>query len=638
MNAEIRHFHLFAGCGGGARGFQDAAGVRVSNLEARMRCIGGVDVDPAAVRDFGRLVGVPGTALDLFTREQYEAFHGHAPPADWREAGPDEIRWAAGGERPHIVFTSSPCKGLSGLLSKKQSQRAKYQALNALTVRGVWLTLEAWADDPPEFILFENVPRIQTRGRPLLDRIVAMLEAYGYAVAETAHDCGEIGGLAQHRQRFLLVARHREKVPPFLYEPPRRRVRSVGEVLGELPLPDDTDAGGPMHRLSRLTWKTWVRLALIPAGRDWRALQDLAIVHHRGLDGSETPGVLRDFALERLDCGAEAIDGDAVPKGRWGHGGTLGVLPWARSSGTVTGRAATTRGAFSVADPRVPGGGWHHGAMGVRGWGEASGAVTGASRPTTGTFAVADPRPARVRAGGKALNNVFQVVRWADRAPTVTTGTGPSSGAASVADPRPAHGWTGGGKYRVVPWAGVSGTVIAGSTTGQGAFAVQDPRPRAWRDGREHYTSGGHYGVMSWDGASGTVVGRAKWDRGPWSVAEPRLPSPRTQGVPLILSLDGTWHRPLTTLELAALQGFPVLPSDGEPLVLDGENMERWRERIGNAVPPPAARAIAETMARTLLLAWSGQTFALSSQPVWVEPWRRAVETAVAVETPGGAA
>lgn len=40
----------------------------------------------------------------------------------------------------------------------------------------------------------------------------------------------------------------------------------------------------------------------------------------------------------------------------------------------------------------------------------------------------------------------------------------------------------------------------------------------------------------------------------------------------------------------------------------------------GNAVPPAAAKAIAEVMGTTLLLSWSGETFVLSSTPVWVRP------------------
>jgi site-specific DNA-cytosine methylase len=72
---EIRHFHLFAGLGGGAKGFNRAQ-PRVGKLRARFRCLGGIDVDPAAMRDFERLTGAPGTVLDLFDREQYRAEDG----------------------------------------------------------------------------------------------------------------------------------------------------------------------------------------------------------------------------------------------------------------------------------------------------------------------------------------------------------------------------------------------------------------------------------------------------------------------------------------------------------------------------------------------------------------------------------
>ncbi|MFY0100080.1 hypothetical protein ABTQ08_21690, partial [Acinetobacter baumannii] len=71
------------------------------------------------------------------------------------------------------------------------------------------------------------------------------------------------------------------------------------------------------------------------------------------------------------------------------------------------------------------------------------------------------------------------------------------------------------------------------------------------------------------------------------------------------------------TLELAALQS---LVDPEEMLELDGLSDQAWRERIGNAVPPAAAEAIASEMGRTLLLAWSGETFQLSAAPIWVRP------------------
>jgi site-specific DNA-cytosine methylase len=587
-SVEIRHFHLFAGLGGGARGFNQGS-ARVGDLEARFRCIGGVDVDAAAVRDFERLAHTKGTLLDLFDREQYCAYHGEEPPAWWREATPQDIQRAAGGERPHIVFLSAPCKGFSGLLSEAKSKTDRYQALNRLTLRGVWLMLEAWADDPPELVLFENVPRLASRGRALLDRIAAMLRAYGYATAETTHDCGELGGLAQSRKRFLLVARHCEKVPPLLYEPPRRALRGVGEVLGHLPLPGTGDAG-VMHRVPALAWKTWVRLAFVEAGSDWRSLNRLAVVDGRLRDYLVVPAMFR---------------------------GGLGVREWGEPAGAVAGESLPLNGAFSVADPRfVQSAKWTDGqAYGVRAWDESSGTVGGKTMPGQGAFAVADPRSAVVR-----HNNVYRIVRWCDASGTVTGSFHPSGGG-GVADPRCPTSYAGKGKYIVTAFDAPANTVIASSTTGQGAFAVADPRSGMAAD-RGAYLSGGHYGVVPWDAPCGAVPAAACHDNGRWSVADPRLPGGDDKLVAIIRALDGTWHRPFTTLELAALQSLfdPEDPAERAAFGLDGSSDSAWRERIGNAVPCAAARAIASEMGRTLLLAWSGETFALSAAPVWVRP------------------
>ncbi|WP_333906554.1 DNA cytosine methyltransferase [Delftia acidovorans] len=577
---EIRHFHLFCGLGGGARGFNRAS-PRVGNLQAKFRCLGGIDVDAASIRDFGRLAGVPGTVLDLFDREQYRTFHGAEPPADWREATAADIQRAAGGERPNIVFLSAPCKGFSGLLSEGKSKTDKYQALNRLTLRGVWLMLEAWSDDPPELVIFENVPRIATRGRHLLDQIVALLRAYGYAVAETTHDCGEIGGLAQSRRRFLLVARHAEKVPSFLYQPRSKPLRAVGDVLGRMLLPGDLRAG-PMHRVPSLQWKTWVRLAFVQAGSDWRSLNRLAV----------EDGALRDYLI--------------VPDM---HAGMLGVQDWTRHSSTVTGKGRPSCGNFAVADPRFEQSAlWSDGqAYGVRRWDASMGTVAGQQGPGQGAYSVADPR----HHGPAKHSNEYRVVRWDRAAMAVTSAHGTGQ---AVADPRrdgPCFG-----KYAVTPYGTHAGTVISGSTTGQGAFAVADPRSGMDAE-RTAYTTGGHYGVVPWDSQAGAVSGAACHDNGRWSVADPRMPAAADKLVCRIVSEDGTWHRPFTTLELAALQS---LVDPEELLELDGTSDQAKRERIGNAVPSEAGEAIAHVMGETLLLALSGETFILSAQPVWVRP------------------
>jgi site-specific DNA-cytosine methylase len=670
MIKTYRVGHLFCGIGAGAKGFNDAQPRLPGGLQAKFECAGGVDYDAGAVANFTRITGTPGTVLDLFDREQFEDFHGHAPPAGWTEAVPDDIRRAHGDLPLDVMFISAPCKGFSGLLSQKASGTDKYQALNRLTLRGIWLTLEAYKDDPVRIILFENVPRIATRGRSLLDDIQQLLRAYGYVFAETTHDCGEIGGLAQSRKRFLMVARHPARVPPFLYQPHKSKLRGVGEVIGLLPLPGAAEAG-PMHRVPMLQWKTWVRLAFVPAGKDWRALNSLNVVD----------GVLADYGI----APDEAMRDNA-----------LGVLGWGDTAPTLTSQRAPGQGRFSVADPRVEQA--HNEHLGVRAWSAPSRCVAGSSRPGNGAHSVADPRvdghPKSVQLGvrpwdraagvvtGKMFagggpnsvadprildrtphNNVFRVVSYGEPARAVTSASGKGQ---CVADPRASTGFAGAGKYRVTGYEEPAGTVIAGSTTGQGAFCVADPRggedpdklhgkhPVAeWTqpsrtviagrdngasavadprpvglnaDTREGYSSQGHYGVVAWDEATKAVPGHCKYDRGNWSVADPRpaegdpvmgLPKPDDRLVARIISLDETWHRPFTTLELAALQS---IFDPGDVFNLEGGSDQTKREWIGNAVPSAAARGMAETIGETLLLADSGEAFMLSSREIWVKP------------------
>ncbi|HBO7424013.1 DNA cytosine methyltransferase [Pseudomonas aeruginosa] len=621
IKRTLYHFHFCCGLGGGAKGFNRAR-PRVGNVEAEWVCLGGIDVDPAGLRDFERLAGVPGTLLDLFTRDQYVRFHGKEPPAGWREATPEDIRRAAGGRRPDAVFISSPCKGASGLLSEKMSLTPKYQALNELTLRCIWLMGEAWADDPVPLIVFENVPRLASRGRHLLDQINSLLGGFGYAVAETTHDCGELGGLAQSRKRFLLVARHVEKVPPFLYEPEKKSLRAVGDILGRMPLPGDIEAAGPMHRVPSLQWKTWVRLALVRAGSDWRSLNDLAV----------EDGYLRDLII--------------VPEY---HRGVLGVNHWGDSCGVVAGASRPMNGRFSVADPRAPANALQYQQYGVRRWTDTSGAIIGVKSPGQGTYSVADPRGqsfgkypvtdwdgpsgtviaasttgqgafavADPRPGGVRHNNVFRVVSMGSHAGTVTGGHSPSSGGQAVADPR-YHNWHPGAssrKLHVGEWGSATGTVTGSQQVASGALSIADPRVLDRTKG-DAYLTGGHYGVVGFDQSAGAVSASARHDNGRWSVADPRMPAANDRLTCIIQSLDGTWHRPFTTLELAALQS---LVDPEEQLILDGLSDSDWRERIGNAVPPAAAEAIAGVMGTTLLLAEQGETFMLSNTPIWVRP------------------
>lgn len=70
----LKHFHMYCGLGGGAKGFNRSKPI-LGNLQADWQCLGGVDVDSAELADFERLSGVKGTLIDLFTHDQYIRFH-----------------------------------------------------------------------------------------------------------------------------------------------------------------------------------------------------------------------------------------------------------------------------------------------------------------------------------------------------------------------------------------------------------------------------------------------------------------------------------------------------------------------------------------------------------------------------------
>lgn len=461
INPVIKHSHFFGGLGGFAKGMNDGD-ARLGDVRAEFRCVGGIDSDAACVRDFERHARVPGTMLDLFTLEQYVAFHGRMPPTGWREAVPTDIHLAFGNEVPDIGCMSSPCKGYSGLLSQKLSETAKYQALNDLALRGVWLYLEAYKDDPVPVLLFENVPRIATRGRVLLDRIEQLLSAYGYASAETTHDCGEIGALAQSRKRFLLIARHIEKVPPFIYEPVKHPLRAVGDVLGRMALPGDPQAG-PMHKVPKLHWKTWVRLAFVEAGKDWRSLNRLAVAD----------GFLRDYAIAREY-----------------HRTVFGVNGWGDPAPTITSNSRPGAGAFSVADPRFESADYQSSQYGVTDWRESANCVTSQRSPGQGKFSVADPRM-----DGDPRSVQMGVRPWDQPAPAVTASMWAGTGPNSVADPR-IEGMKHNNCFRIVRWDESSPSVTGGTGPSAGGLNVADPRT-----GREGYSG---YGVAEWE-----QIGRA---------------------------------------------------------------------------------------------------------------------------------
>ncbi|MEF3304201.1 DNA cytosine methyltransferase [Paenibacillus sp. GYB003] len=486
---------LFGGIGGASAGFLKSQ-IEYGGQIYRLKLLCSIDSDPVACRNHDSITGEnTSVVMDLFTREMYKAWHGHEPPAGWREAEPWDLWVAFGYQIPFFLFTSPPCKGLSALLPKEASESAQYQALNQLTEHGIDLALRAcleYGGGVPAIIGLENVPRIQTRGRQLLKRIDDRLKNTGFAVNMRAdHNLGEIGGLGQNRLRFLVMARDEAQVPNFVTYPLKKGLKTIGEVLEKLPPPGDLEHGGPMHREPRLTWKVAMRLALIEAGKDWRSLNKLY------------------WSKYRIQYEPRS--------------GALAVEDWNKPCRTVSG---------------TPGPGRSNGAA-----------------------AVADYR---LNYKNSTHGNIYRVVRMTETGPTVTGAVGPNNGAICVADPN-VKSCDNRNIYRII-------RDVEGATTD-------------------------------------SII-----------ISSEEIPGDNDRGVWFIIAPDGTRHRPLTTYELAILQGFDTHLPDRRPFQLEGCTDASAREYIGNAVPVTAAEAMGNSILLAAAQAEYREGFSLGYETIWVSP------------------
>ena len=576
----------FGGIGLGALGFLDAES-RLFGSSARFRSLGSLDLDAQACALFERFTKSPALVCDI------------------AKLTPDELRafWPTA---PDVIFTSPPCKGYSKLTSKKARLSKKYQDMNRLALDWVRLMLATWPDAPPRLMLLENVPGIATLGADLLREIRKLLRAAGYVVSPNqTHDCGELGGLAQHRERFLMVARHAARVPALLYQPRKLPLRTVGEVLSRLPLPGDP-AAGPLHALPKISTLNWMRLAAIPPGGDWRDIPGTVV------EGKKRREVFRRYhtcawsgvspTIASGGTNAPNYVADVrVPTARYGM--NMRVAAWGASSWCVTGATDVQAGAPSVADLRIEADNpnRHTSKYRVTAWDGTAHTITGTdARIGSGAPTVAD---VRVKA---AFRESYGVLSLSDIAGTIKGNSWVTTGRFSIADVRVSTAYDAG--YGVLSWDGTARTIAGMSFVGCGAYALADIRLTC-------VARNGAYGVASWYAPTDTVTGSAQIDNGPVCVADPRVPGNpelalrwyphskhlrRPAPFPLVIATDdGSWHRPMTTLDLMLLMDGPV-EVDGEPLAKWASDA-KMREHIGNGVPVGTARAIAGQILNTLV-------------------------------------
>lgn len=627
----------FGGGGGGAAGFQRAR-AELHGERAEFDLVGGFDKDAYACSVFEYLTGVPQVCIDA------------------REMTPQLMREFYGEQAPFALFGSPPCVGYSKLLPETKSRTEKYRITNELALVNTQLILDTWPDDLPAFLLYENVPNITSRGKELLVKVRALLRSAGYVLQDGFHECRTTGDLAQRRKRWFMVARNPRKIPAFLYLPPHRPGKVCGDVLNELPMPGDP-AGGPMHALPEISALNWWRLWKIPAGGDWRDLLPQDGTPRRARFRRHHLERWTDPSVTIGGTGSNGPRGIADPR-QERFKGSLGVLSADEPAGAVTAEAYPSTGRFALADersvlamkinPAAPGN--HY----VVAWqGGVAPTVTTATRPGNGAPSYAAPVPL----AAKGYPGAWGVLAPDTVGATVTGNARISTGAFNYAAPVPLDLVPGKAcfdkGYAAIDRAREpSHAVAATSQVGCGTYSITDRVPRQLDLALGCAPHAGAYGVI--DNVAPTVIASAKIDNSAAAIADPRSPrapfvilsyeqakliadghvaapfaiidparpeeplaivedmakppyrwvktvgprgkvTRRRETVPLVLiSEDGTWHRPLTTLDLAVLQGLPWR-HNGAPLDF-GSGSKAQRNVIGNMVPMPVGAAIADQM------------------------------------------
>ena len=221
------------------------------------------------------------------------------------KAGVTELDLLAGGP---------PCQGFS-----KQKRGAHFgDKRNALVIEYLRLVEEI----KPKAFLLENVPMMaQIRGAHLVDRFHSLdeyeLTGHHYVAANY--------GVAQTRQRFMLVGIRKDQRGSFVVPPPVSPVwPTVGDVIGDLPEPPANYAEHPdfpNHQAARVTVANIERFSFVPQGGGWQDIPfDRRLPCHQVVD--VTKGGWPDvYGRLKWDGQCPTITGgfDSFTRGRYGH-------------------------------------------------------------------------------------------------------------------------------------------------------------------------------------------------------------------------------------------------------------------------------------------------------------------------------
>ncbi|MEC0207605.1 DNA cytosine methyltransferase [Paenibacillus ehimensis] len=218
-------------------------------------------------------------------------------------------------KRLDLFAGGPPCQGFS-----KQKKGAHLgDERNKLVLEYARLVKEL----NPRFFLLENVAMLgQKRGKEFIEAIEEVLE--DYILYPHFYNSADYG-LAQTRERFIIVGKHKSISASFNVPAPIAKWKTVGEVLKDLPEPPENPKeehpGYPNHQRANVSEINIKRFSFVPQGGGWKDIpEELRLDCHKNADTSKGgwPDV---YGRLRWDGQAPTITGgfDSFTRGRYGH-------------------------------------------------------------------------------------------------------------------------------------------------------------------------------------------------------------------------------------------------------------------------------------------------------------------------------
>ncbi|NUU61092.1 DNA cytosine methyltransferase [Paenibacillus agri] len=216
-----------------------------------------------------------------------------------------------------IFAGGPPCQGFS---KQKRGAHLGDDERNKLVLEFVRLVKEL----EPKFFLMENVAMLgQKRGVFFIEALKEELK--DYVLYPHIYNSADYG-LAQTRERFIIVGKHKKITAPFVIPQPTVEVwKTVGEVLKELPEPpEDHRIEHPdiaNHQRANVSAMNIKRFSFVPQGGGWRDIpMEFRLECHKNADTSKGgwPDV---YGRLKWDGQASTITGgfDSYTRGRYGH-------------------------------------------------------------------------------------------------------------------------------------------------------------------------------------------------------------------------------------------------------------------------------------------------------------------------------